>query len=300
MPIPFTCPNCGNYTEADEKYAGQSGPCQKCGTTITVPAAGGPAAFSGAEYADAKSRSRRRTMIILIVVFLVVALVAAFFFLVMLPGIRAVGDAPRRVQCQNNLRQIALALQSYEAQHACFPPAYLADENGKPMHSWRVLILPQLEYVHLHDQYDFSEPWDSPQNLSVASQMPEFFRCPAAKGTAPNATSYMLVTGPDSAFEGDRAPKPAHFMDGTSRTILVVEVKGSTVTWTEPVDLELDKMSLEIGSGPGEIGSDHLGDVAMVVFADGHTQILSKDDLDPETLRAMFTPRGDESVGMEW
>ena len=50
-----------------------------------------------------------------------------------------------RNACRNNLKQLALAMHMYHEQHGSFPPAYVADENGTPMHSWRVLLLPYLE-----------------------------------------------------------------------------------------------------------------------------------------------------------
>ena len=52
--------------------------------------------------------------------------------------------AQPRTQCSNNLRAIMCALQQYHDIHKSFPPAALSDRNGKPMHSWRVLILPYL------------------------------------------------------------------------------------------------------------------------------------------------------------
>jgi hypothetical protein len=43
MPIPFTCPFCGNHTMVADQFAGKSGPCSKYGATITVPASAGMA-----------------------------------------------------------------------------------------------------------------------------------------------------------------------------------------------------------------------------------------------------------------
>ena len=43
-----------------------------------------------------------------------------------------------------------ITLQDYEQEHGCFPPAYVPDENGRPMHSWRVLSLPYLEEPSLY------------------------------------------------------------------------------------------------------------------------------------------------------
>src|SRR5579872_1042254 len=76
-----------------------------------------------------------------------------------LPAIQAAREAARRAQCANNLKMIGLALAQYESQYGRFPPAYIADADGKPMHSWRVLILPYLDEESLYSEYDFSEPW---------------------------------------------------------------------------------------------------------------------------------------------
>src|SRR5687767_14136115 len=58
----------------------------------------------------------------------------------------AVGSRPpsKRTQCKNNLKQIALALHNYHDVYGSFPPAYIADKDGRPMHSWRVLLLPYI------------------------------------------------------------------------------------------------------------------------------------------------------------
>jgi len=45
MPIPFTCPHCGLQTNVPEEYAGQSGPCARCGQTIAVPPLARPAGY---------------------------------------------------------------------------------------------------------------------------------------------------------------------------------------------------------------------------------------------------------------
>jgi hypothetical protein len=54
-------------------------------------------------------------------------------------------EAARRVQCSNHLRQIGLALHNYHDFYGSLPPAFVADSHGKPIHSWRVLILPFME-----------------------------------------------------------------------------------------------------------------------------------------------------------
>ncbi len=77
----------------------------------------------------------------------------------------------------HNIRDLSMALHYYHAQHGSFPPAYIADENGNPMHSWRVLILPYIEERDLYDQYDFDEPWDGPNNSLLHDKVVDLFNC---------------------------------------------------------------------------------------------------------------------------
>src|SRR3990172_9467251 len=83
----------------------------------------------------------------------------------LLPGSgRSHNAASRRTACKNNLHQIEMALHYYHDKYHCFPPAYVADASGRPLHSWRVLLLPFLEQENLYRQYRFDEPWDGPHN----------------------------------------------------------------------------------------------------------------------------------------
>ncbi len=72
-----------------------------------------------------------------------------------------------RSRCINNLKCIALAMSNYHDDFGCLPPAFIADEKGRPKHSWRVLILPYLEKTgiadtgelkRLYESYKFSAP----------------------------------------------------------------------------------------------------------------------------------------------
>jgi len=293
MTIEFTCPHCGKQTKVDEQYAGTSGPCAGCGKTIAIPgttAAGPPPANPGGGGLLGLGVAGT----VLAVGCAVTGLVVVILILLLLPAVNAVREAARRNQCGNNLRQIGIAMRSYEDRYRSLPPAYIADANGTPMHSWRVLILPFLEHQALYDEYDFSQPWDSPKNLAVAAQMPEVYRCPSTGFLASDETSYMVVAGPGMAFDGSRGMRQREFADGITNTILVVE-SADHVTWTQPVDLEARQMMFQVNGGPGEIGSDHGGGVAMVVFADGHLNALSE-DTPPEAVRAMCTRAGKERI----
>ena len=152
MPIPFTCPHCGLQTNVLEEYAGQSGPCAKCGRTVTVPRVG-----ESPNYGPPTKRSAAPTVIIIVVLILFVLLFltcVGFFVAMPIMAVPSAREAARRAQCSNNLTQIGLAMHSYHAAHGCFPPAYVADEKGRPKHSWRVLLLPFLdgEAQALHEE----------------------------------------------------------------------------------------------------------------------------------------------------
>jgi hypothetical protein len=116
---------------------------------------------------------------------------------------RGIGSRPGK--CVNNLKQIALALHNYHDDHGCFPPAYVADANGRPMHSWRVLILPYLEQKVLYDQYDFTEPWNGPNNSKLLATPPDTYGCPSDDRTCGVTgawpTSYLAVVGAETALE---------------------------------------------------------------------------------------------------
>src|SRR4029450_11476448 len=73
----------------------------------------------------------------------------------LLPNMRRSGvSAARRMSCQNHLKQIAIALLNYQDVYHSLPPAYTVDASGKPLHSWRTLILPYLEPRALYEKID--------------------------------------------------------------------------------------------------------------------------------------------------
>jgi type II secretory pathway pseudopilin PulG len=103
---------------------------------------------------------RRFTLVELLVVLGVIAILIAL----LLPMRRSAGEASRRSMCSNNLKQIGIALHNYADEYGAFPPAYTVDAEGKPLHSWRTLILPFIEQGPLYEKIDLSKPWDDPAN----------------------------------------------------------------------------------------------------------------------------------------
>ncbi len=97
---------------------------------------------------------------------------------VFFPADSSVREAPRRRSCIVNLKVIGLGLQNYYSVHGCFPPAYTTDEDGHPLHSWRVLILPHIEEAALYHRLRLDEPWHSPHNRAVFESAEFSHRCP--------------------------------------------------------------------------------------------------------------------------
>jgi Protein of unknown function (DUF1559) len=214
-----------------------------------------------------------------------------------LPTTRYSPEAARRMQCGNHLKQIGLALQNYHDVFGSFPPAYIADANGKPMHSWRVLILPFLEQNSLFAEYNFNEPWDGPNNRRLAKEMPACYRCPSRSDEQPKMeTSYVAVVGPQTMWPGEKATKVTDITDGTPNTAAIVETENSGIHWMEPRDLSVTQMPMTIKPSRGQgISSPH-PNVALAVYPDGHTYGLAK-DTPPETLRAILSIAGGEMIG---
>src|SRR5262245_42706847 len=78
-----------------------------------------------------------------------------------------------RSSCKCYLKQFGLALQNYHDTYGSFPPAFVLGPDGRPWHSWRVLILPFMECDPLYREYRFNEPWDGPNNRKLLAKMPE-------------------------------------------------------------------------------------------------------------------------------
>ena len=150
-----------------------------------------------------------------------------------------------RAETLNNLKQIAISYQNKVVSdpYVQIPPVAIVDPEGKPLLSWRVLLLPELEQQELFDKFDLTKPWDSPENLPLVEQMPGVFASPFARSAAEQGrTPYKAIVS-DHEQWNTAWPRPGEKLtqrklkDGPHHTALVVEDLTDPVIWTKPVDI---------------------------------------------------------------
>lgn len=141
------------------------------------------------------------------------------------------------------LRNLALGVLNYEsAQGHLPPPAEARSPEGPKGLSWRVHILPFLGELELYKRFALDEPWDSPTNIKLLTEMPSIYnqygsRLLAPAGAKPGYTTVVAPIGENTILGADGSITFSAITDGTSNTILLVIVrKEKSVPWTAPQD----------------------------------------------------------------
>lgn len=118
---------------------------------------------------------------------LVVLAIVTILVAILLPAVQRVRESARQLACQNNLRQIGLAVHTHEAAHGALPKLYAGSFLQRPrivadefhFHSWRTTILPQLEQMALYSQIDLSLPATVAANQTNLNTSVSVFVCPS-------------------------------------------------------------------------------------------------------------------------
>lgn len=215
----------------------------------------------------------------------------------LLPAVQSAREAARRAQCTNNLKQMGLAMHNYASTYGDRFPNSIRAEDGKPLLSWRVAILPFMEQQGLYQEFHLDEPWDSEHNKTLIDKMPKFYECPTRPAPESGLTFYRgfrgKQNGASAIFEDPKGTSFRDVLDGLSNTILVVEAK-EAVPWTKPDDIELPKDAPVLRD---KIGSSHPGGFSALL-ADGSVKFL-KLTINPETLLKLLTINGNEVIAAD-
>lgn len=228
-------------------------------------------------------------------VLLTVAAILVIGAIVLYPAVRAAREAARRARCNCGFKQIGLAIHNYHDMHKAFPPAYVADEHGTPMHSWRVLLMPYMENWDFCQRYRFDEPWNSPHNSTLAEPPYPNYTCPSDPRRKTYDTSSVMPVGPGAISDGPNSTNFEGIRDGSSNTIVRGEMCPSGIHWMEPRDLDVRTMSYKINDPNGTGFRSYHPGIVNVLMGDGSVSSVSE-DIDPDLLKAVITIDGGERV----
>lgn len=196
----------------------------------------------------------------------------------------------KRNQATNHLKEIAMAIMMDESMNKQLTRRAVFANDGKPLLSWRVRMLPYLENAALYEQFHLDEPWDSENNKKLVEKMPEVFKNPEIE-TGAGLTVFQAVVGPGAAFEADKQLTFSDFSDGTNNTIAVVEVAADKAApWTKPADWEFDPKHPAQGLATLEPGSRFLA-----LYMDGHIDAVPTIG-SSERLKGWFTRAGGDNA----
>jgi hypothetical protein len=235
---------------------------------------------------------------------IVISLVLCILITLALPGVIERREPSRRTQCKNNLKQIGLAMHSYNDVHGVFPAAAL----GSPPVSWRITLLPYLENAAVAEQYDRDEAWDRTPNVALQRKRVQPYECPSRPSQYDSQgrflTSYIVPTLPGAIFDAASGTPISEIKDGTSNTLLTMEACGTEIIWTDPRDVDSSNGEVLV-NGPGPvkgrsnsmISSWHLAG-AQVGFSDGSVRFVGT-NIDAGVLRNLMTKDGGEHIE-EW
>ena len=200
-------------------------------------------------------------------------------------------DTASIVASSQHLQQIGVAAHNYADVHNQFP-AFSKSESGRPLLSWRVMLLPFLEHAALYNEFHLDEPWDSPHNKTLIGRMPDVFRSPGVKLSQPGMTTYQTVMGEDMIFEPDGGNVSFQDVtDGTSNTVMAIDASPEFETiWTKPGDLmpDIAKMRKAL--------EDRFMNGGLILLTDGSVRQLRK-GLDDAAIMNMFSCNDGQVIG---
>ena len=179
--------------------------------------------------------AQRRAAFTLVELLVVIAIIGVLVAL-LLPAVQAARESARRVQCQNNLKQVGLALHNFgSAGGDKYPPARIDDptlpvsvQNQWGRISVHVFLLPYLEQGNLASQFDMSKdyrsaPASSPaaarsNNITATAMQMKTYQCPSSPrknrlANIPTSNPTPAVVSGESHPQGSGAPSDYFVMN---------------------------------------------------------------------------------------
>lgn len=222
-------------------------------------------------------RPKRRSAFTLIELLVVIAIIAVLIGL-LLPAVQKVREAAARSKCQNNLKQLGLAMHSYHDANNEFPINATGNSGWSGWHrfSANYLILPHLEQEGLYNQFDVNGTWNN--NLTgPMDQKLSVFLCPSAEPAPSRSTVSWGGPGTNYAWNSGSTVRTAWSVTGSNFTGMICNV--TTIRMTGVKDgLSNTLLASEIISGTGSNSGNvqypqdfaYVGDGALSAIADPH------------------------------
>ena len=249
------------------------------------------------------------TLVELLVVIAIIGLLVGL----LLPAVQAVRETARRMQCQNNLHQIGIAMHNYHAAFRKLPPGGIEvrpeTPRGKQI-AWSAMVLPFLEQSAVYSQIDFNYAFDHPVNREVAATPIEAYLCPSTArpqvlNRGKGATDYGGIYGerilttnypPRGVLIHDQAIRFRDITDGLTRTLMISEdANFRDGQWINAWNL-FDQ-AFPINRAPSfenDIRSMH-PQGANGLFADGSV-VFMNESMELELLASICTRNGNEQT----
>ena len=202
-----------------------------------------------------------------VVIILIAALLVVVVVLVQNAN-RTALDSARRVECANNLHNLALGMHEYHDVHRKLPPFSVNTEEH--FGSWALMVLPYMEASAVFRQFDLHSPANSPENISLlADYRSPYWQCPTRRT---NATY---------SFEGSDLFSSSPSVHKYLPTDYVAAHSSSDVVWSH----EANGMIVNLRSNPSQ--GDFPGSVtnfASCVDGTSNTALIGEKHMHPDWL----------------
>ncbi len=146
----------------------------------------------------------------LIELLVVIAIIGALVAL-LIPAVQSARSAARRMQCQNNLKQLGVALHSYMTARSVFPMSAVAGTPHGQNQSCFAMILPDLEQRPLYNAYNFLVENYDPSNVTVVGVQIATFLCPENPGPTTPIPSFQILNSTGTSYPAGSAFTRNHY-----------------------------------------------------------------------------------------